>query len=111
MDDEQLENSKVPKQLRAHVYKKGQCGNPDGRPKGSVSLKTYAKAMLEKMDDEQREEFFHGLPKQFIWEMAEGKAESKTDVTTNGKELPQPILMHVYSDNSTSEATTTKEED
>lgn len=81
MDEEQRENSAVPKNLLPHVYKKGQSGNPNGRPTGSISLKQYAKRMLEQMTPEEREEYMEGLPKQFIWEMAEGKAESKTEVT------------------------------
>lgn len=86
MEDEQLENNtNVPKQLQPHVYKKGQSGNPNGRPKGSISLKQYAKKMLEQMTPEEREEYLSGLDKKFIWEMAEGKAENKTDVTSNGQ--------------------------
>ena len=81
--DEQRENSAVPKNLQPHVYKKGQSGNPNGRPKGSVSLKQYAKQMLEQMTPEEREEYLEGLPKQFIWEMAEGKPDTKT--TLDGK--------------------------
>lgn len=87
--EEQQENRKVPKHLQAHLYKKGQSGNPNGRPKGSISLKQYAKKMLEQMTPEEREEYLEGLPKQFIWEMAEGKAESKADVTSGG----QPIQI------------------
>lgn len=104
METEQLENSKVPKQLQPHVYKKGQSGNPSGRPTGTISLKQYAKKMLEQMSPEEREEFMEGLPKQFIWEMAEGKAESKTD----GKLeviLPTPLFGNVQADNSTEEDT------
>lgn len=70
--------SKVPKNLQPHVFKKGQIANPLGRKKGSVSLKQYAKRMLEEMSPEERDEYLEGLPKQFIWEMAEGKAEAKT---------------------------------
>lgn len=77
--------------LLPYQYKKGQSGNPAGRPKG-ISLKEYAKIKLLHMTDDEREEFFNGLPKDKIWEMAEGKAEAKTDVTSNGESI-NPILV------------------
>ena len=109
MDEEQLENSNVPKQLQPHVYRKGQSGNPNGRPKGSVSLKTYAKQMIEQMTPEEREEFLEGLPKQFIWEMAEGKAQSTTDLTTNGQPINivvPPIVAETFNLNATTNTET-----
>ena len=63
-----------------HLFKKGQSGNPKGRPKGSFSLKTYAKNMLEEMTDEQRQEFLDGVDKRIVWEMAEGKAKQDMDI-------------------------------
>lgn len=65
--------------LLPYQYKKGQSGNPSGRPKG-ISLKEYARNKLLTMTDEEREDFFNGLPKDKIWEMAEGKAEAKTEI-------------------------------
>jgi hypothetical protein len=74
------------------LYKKGQSGNPSGRPKGSISMKTWIKNRLETMTDDEREEFMEGLPKEVIWKMAEGNPKQDTDVTSAGKEL-QPILV------------------
>lgn len=76
MDDEQTNN-------RPWLYKKGQSGNPAGRPVGSKSMKTYVKEKLASMTDEEREEFLLGLDKKVLWEMAEGKPDTKQ--TFDGK--------------------------
>lgn len=72
------------------LFKKGQSGNPGGRPKGK-SLKDYAREMLAAMTDEERQEFMHGIPKETIWKLAEGNPESKTDLTSNGKTIVLPM--------------------
>ena len=61
--------------------------NPKGRPKGTFSLKTFAKKYLEKMNDEEKLAFMAGLPKDVIWKMAEGNPEQKSDVTSDGKPI------------------------
>ena len=85
-----LENEKKNRaeHLQPYQYKKGQSGNPAGRAKG-ISLKEYAKVKLLHMTDEEREEFFNGLPKDKIWEMAEGKAKQDVDIdaTISGPSL------------------------
>lgn len=65
---------------RPWLFQPGQSGNPGGRPKGSKSLKTYAQEMLRDMDEAERLEFLKGLDKKVIWEMAEGKPDTKSEV-------------------------------
>jgi len=66
---------------RPWLYKKGQSGNPKGRKPGTFSLKEYVKKKLAAMTDEEREEYLEGLDKRVVWEMGEGKADSKTELS------------------------------
>lgn len=72
---------KVPPQLRKYVFKVGNNANPGGRPKGSKSMKSYAREYLEGMDEEERIEFLNSIDHKTIWEMSEGKA--KQDIEAN----------------------------
>lgn len=77
------------------LFKKGQSGNPKGKPKGTFSLKTYAKKYLQEMTDEEKIEFMEGLPKEVIWKMAEGNPKQDTDVTTNGESLNTALVQFI----------------
>ena len=87
--DKQANNRHKPKteHLSSWMYKAGQSGNPNGRPKGK-SLKEYTRDMLAKMTDEERERFMEGLPKETIWKMAEGNPEQSNKLSgPNGEPL------------------------
>lgn len=75
---EQEKNSK--EWLKPWQFKPGQSGNPSGRPKGSVSLKEYAKKYLAELDEEGKMAFLEGLDKDIIWKMAEGNPRQDMDL-------------------------------
>jgi hypothetical protein len=72
--DKQTDNS-----LKPWLWKKGQSGNIMGRPKGKT-MKEYAREYLERMTDEERDEWLEGIPKEKVWEMSEGKPKQDVDV-------------------------------
>jgi hypothetical protein len=87
--DNQTEN-------RPWLWKKGQSGNLNGRPKGK-SLKEYTREYLATMTDDDRQEFLTGLNKIDIWKQAEGNPETVIDATIKSK-TRQPTLEEIELD-------------
>jgi hypothetical protein len=93
--DQQSIREKRLEQLKPYQWKKGQSGNSLGRylgGKGGKSGKERVKAMISGMTDDEFEEFLEGLSKQDIWEMGEGRADSKTALTVDAKVLTKFVV-------------------
>jgi hypothetical protein len=73
--------------LNGYKFVKGQSGNPGGRPKGSKSLKTFAKEYLETLPEDEKVKFLAALPPEIVWKMAEGNPHNSNDLTSDGKPL------------------------
>lgn len=86
MDSGEKHNKNTPEQLKPYLWKKGQSGNIMGRPKG-ITMKEYARQYLERMTEEERDEWLEGLPKEVIWKMSEGNPDNNTDITSKGEKV------------------------
>lgn len=78
MEDTEKQGKNKVDYIKPYMWKKGQSGNIMGRPPGKT-MKEYARQYLERMTDEERDEWLDGLDKNIIWEMGEGKASQKLE--------------------------------
>lgn len=75
------------KQDKPWLFKKGQSGNPAGRPKGSRTLKSRVQEYLMSLNDEEFAEYLDGINKLDIWKMGEGNPKQDADITSGGKSI------------------------
>ena len=78
--------NQTPKHLLPYIWKKGQSGNPNGRPKGK-KLKEFAREYLETLPDDEKLIYLATLPTEIVWKMAEGNPANATDLTSKGEKL------------------------
>ena len=69
----------VPEQLKPHLFKKGQSGNPGGRPKGG--LKDYDRKKFVEMSNEEKDKFLEKISKEVRYKMAEGNPHQTEEKT------------------------------
>ena len=102
------------KEIKAYEFKKGQSGNPNGRPKGVLNSKTILERFLsieKSMKNPLNDEFENlsiaelmalkqianalngdlGAYKE-ITDRLEGKTQSKVDITTDGAKIEPTVI-------------------
>lgn len=97
-EDTKKQHKKQYDWLKQYQWQKGQSGNPNGSKTGK-RMKTFAKEMFEKMDDEEKAKFLAELDPDFVWRMAEGNPETSTDITSKGEKITtNPIVDTIAKD-------------
>jgi len=95
----------LPKQLEPYKWKKGQSGNPHGRPKGKT-LKEFAREYLESLPDDEKIEYLASLPTELTWRMAEGNPTNENDLHLKGDLIIKRISFDDQGNNDTSQPET-----
>lgn len=93
MEEDLKTHNKTYEWLKPHQFRKGNPGGP-GRPKGPT-IKTWLRDKFSELTDEEREEFLKYIDPKTAWEMAEGKAETKSTVDAKVEHSVDPEARKV----------------
>lgn len=73
---------------KPYLFKKGQSGNPAGRPKGSLSITTAIRRFLEDNPDKFEELMQDYLEdkkhRELLWKMIDGMPKQQVDTEVSG---------------------------
>ena len=89
--------------------------NPNGRPPRAWTMSTLIEEALEEVEEKTGKSFKSLVAKRLahmavggdiqaikeINDRIDGRPQQKTDITTNGKELPQPLLYRLRNPDDT----------
>jgi len=74
--------NRIPDEKGRMIFPPGVSGNPAGRPKGSISIKSEIKKRLEEHPEELKEIVEHFIKKnrELMWQMIEGRPQQQIDL-------------------------------
>ena len=93
MEEEEKTANQSKSSDRPWLFQPGKSGNPSGKPKGTVSLKTFARKYIQSLSDKEKLEFMKGLPKELIWKMSEGNPKQDVGGGEDEEGKEKPILV------------------
>lgn len=75
-------------------FKKGQSGNPSGKPKGTINLSARIRRELEALAPDKKQQFADLVAKKIVAEMLKGKVDLIRDFMDREEGKPKTPIEH-----------------